>query len=721
MLCKNCGKLLDENATICVYCGEQALANSGSGLGSGSDSDSGSGSSPDAAGSSADASADAAQEPIVGQYNAGQAGYAQAEETIQPQGAQAAEQMDQAQQGEPLQNESAAGFDTSFGSAPSKKRRASGAIAAIVGVVILAAAVGGAFYFLRPKTNPKDLFFNAIALEAPYKSGGGASDIAQFYSGLEYAKYASLAQSTPSTTSADISFEIGSSLMEQIEDAAYGSGFDIAKLIEDLSIKFEVKADPIKTAARADGGASTPLSSGEFETMMALRLAGQDFVSAECVMNADGMLALRSNELHPQYIGVDLASLSSEAANGYNASDDYFSAFMTGFASSFKPDANQKLVEFAEALEIPPDVSASLLKRYLDTASSAVEGDRFTQEEGAAMEGVSGKTYTKVTASLTGADLKDAILACLAAARDDSELRALAKEKYTAIYDFVDYLIPSASSLTGVMNPANAMPVPEAIDGLLTAGLASLEAIITSQEIDGDYLFELFIDGNALCGFHLFAQAYETTSSVWAKSYDSDGAQRMDLALDVESQEYEADSLSLTISSALRAQGGGGSHNLSIAFSNPQSGSVDLSFEATRQGPEETFRLTAGYAEDYGAAPVQVAELVFSFKGEGGDKYSNVFEINVNGPTDLFAGFTSGVSPLFKMRMDSTAQLGAVQIPQIASEDVIIINENAMDDGTFDGIIYELSNNAQSFIISNMEELNKYLDFDLSGVMDSGY
>jgi hypothetical protein len=536
----------------------------------------------------------------------------------------------------------------------------------------------------EPKPDAHETFFQVLNAENQYASELGLAPLSAFYDvGASDELFQKLA-SAPSTTTMNLSAKVADALFPP-----EATGF-VLKLLQDLTLSFSSKSDPAKM---------------NNQTNVAVMLSGRKLASADLLVESGERFGVRSEEFYPQYVAVEYEELLNIIAN-MTGSDEMFQLSKENFQQ-----LGEKYLSLINLMNLSPEQVKETTKPFVDKAKEVVVKEKVTLEEGAAVEGVPDKTYTKLSLSLSADEFKQLLTALTQTAKENTALMALIKEKYTIFYDYMSALAELGGDGGALLGT---MPLPENLESLIQSTLTGLETYIGSTAMPfGDFTAALYLDGKAMKCFNVTVQISDeslgmSAVSLWFKAYaDADGTQNGLLVFAFNGEGGAENTATLT--SVLKESQDGGSHALKLNFEGPDfvGGAAAFALDYSRTGKEESLKLESGMPDASGGTTTPIVGFQGTLKDAGdGNNYAYTASIGANDPTGGIE--TTAGAYTVDLMLDGTVSFGDVTIPAFADEDALFLTQDNFYDGTFDAIASTVNDNISRFIQANMQLLGQY-------------
>ena len=599
---------------------------------------------------------------------------------------------------------------------------------------------------IEKKEDLSEAFYAILNSENKHTSNLSLDKLREFYSGGSIAPLISKLAASQSTAEMNLSATVDRAVFEsetrnaESPDAGNPNADFIAKLLRDASVSIKCSGDP---------------SSRDSMTNIALVLSGRKLVSADLHITAGERFALRSEELYPNYVAIDYSDLMkiiSDATHNETLGQlPYDSLFaISGKISKLFAIANVKR-----------DQTAQIKKPFIDKMKDTAAKENFTIEEGVSIAAAPDKKFKKVSVSLASDDLRQMLTVMAQAAKENTALAELIKEKYTIFYDFIGEMADLGLNFEQFLN--SLAPV-ESIDGMFQSSFAAFEAMLGSAEglpIKAVKL-DLFVDGAVLNCVNISAWTKIANApgtgdsalpeaaqpdSVWIVENSGEPAIFVSLSSIDGGDKIRRDSLvaeiadagggknKIKLTSELGAAKNGGESKLEAVFDGPafMNDFPNFIFKFTRDGAVKSIFIQTDLREaDGGLFPLM------RFNGElkesgNGNSYEFGAELALNDINVPGSGSVSnavdalsaskavnalsasatpwqagGSDYAVVVKCDGTLAFGRAVIPYIDEEGMLLLDQDSFYNGVFESVAKAFQNNLILFVSANRQFLSSY-------------
>ena len=524
------------------------------------------------------------------------------------------------------------------------------------------------------RENPHDTLFNILSLENNYKNEINLKNLRDFYAAGFPADLPGRLAATPSYADINITADIDASVFG--EDDAY-AGF-ATRLMKDAKLSVNAARDPASKNSKAN---------------VTVSLAGQKLETAEILIENGERAGIKLEELYPRFVTLDYGVLMAII------SDSTKNAALSRITFDNISSLTEKLVSFLRSADTGGGRSALIKKPFIEKLSDAISDERVSVEYGVTVDGAPGTAYKKVSVTLANDDLRQALTAFVQAAKENTELLALLKEKYAGFYELAEGLADLG------FNPdqyVESLPPADGIDALLQSSFAAFEVMLGSADsLPVKALsIDFFLDGAVLhC---IDANAWTNTPGDGApdiiiniRSLDDGAGVRTD-SFAAAFVTDSGDKNIITLLSKLEADKNGGVNEISAEMSGP-------AFDGAVPDIDVSFSWGAGR---------KAVSVDSYFNGEAGKpepalRFSGEMVDNDEGDG---CGFNAELSVfgLIAVNCDGALTFGQSPIPSLRNEDAVYLTQDSFYDGAFEAIYNEFYINLIRFASANRQLLNLY-------------
>ena len=327
--------------------------------------------------------------------------------------------------------------------------------------------------------DPHEALFNILASEKNHTSNLKLKPVQDFYiNGIPVDILAKFGE-TPMTVELTLKASVDGEVFT--EDAEYADF--AAKFLKDSSLSINSKRDP---------------PSKNSVTNFELSLSDQKLASAEILIEGGERFSLKSDELYPKYIALEYPELMKIAA------DTAHNPVLSSIPRENFFILQDKYIDLLSLADIDADRFKSATKPFVDKLRDVIADENISIEYDVAVDGLPGSGYKKVSAGFASEDLRQLLTALAQAAKENTALLALIKDKYAVFYECVVELAEF-----GIVDDAyfSGLPPVENIESLFQSSFAAFEVMLgsTAGLPIKALLFDFYLDGTTLKCVHIGA------------------------------------------------------------------------------------------------------------------------------------------------------------------------------------------------------------------------